>query len=102
MKVVFYENVASSPEKNIKELLEYMDEPYEAEILQSVNTPSSTDWNGNRIDRSIDFKKSFDEEFLKDYMEIMKRFNLDRVYGLDLMPKVVEDDIFSSYLPLSN
>jgi hypothetical protein len=102
MKVVFYENMAINPEKNIKELLEYIDEPYDKNILGSINKPSSTDWNGNRINISDDFSKHFDKNFLKDYQEIMKRFKLDRIYGLELMPKVDEDDIFSNYLPLGN
>ncbi len=92
-KIVFYEDLLMHPEETLSNIFLYIGQRFDGiKILDKIQKPSitnyrNTDFNINPIENIQKWKKSFTENELNNYQEIIKRFELDFLYDNDGFPK---------------
>lgn len=90
--LLFYENLCTQPEIEIKRLFSFLGEPYDERIFKTVRRPSDVCRKDSAINtrKSLtdDFKKHISRNQIQKAVEILSLFGLDKVYSEGPMPLV--------------
>ena len=94
--ILFYEYLISEPEKTLIKLYKYLNINYNSNIIDALNKPSSQSNTQSAIFRSknilSDWTNYIDIKQKEYANNILKEFNLDRLYILDPLPSINEDE----------
>ncbi|ODS29716.1 MAG: Sulfotransferase domain protein [Candidatus Scalindua rubra] len=90
--VVFYENLCSNPEEQLRDLFLWLEKPFEETITEKIRKPSKTSQSFSAIktgESIIDnWKNQLSTKQIDSTMRILDHFGLDQVYDINPMPKV--------------
>jgi hypothetical protein len=94
--LAFYEAFRSYPRREVARLFDYLRRPLDDAVFAHVARPSSMAWEsaagikqgGSRTDG---WKSAVSSAQASRALEILKWFDLDRIYGLDPMPLVAAE-----------
>ena len=88
--VVFYENLAAEPEREIDRIFAWLGRKAGAEVIDLVSKPSalSREHSAIRSGRNVldVWKEDIDDVLLKKALDVLAAFGLDSVYSADIMP----------------
>ncbi len=96
--VAFYETFRADPRGEVARLFAYLHRPVDDAVFDHVARPSSMAWEsaaginatGSRADG---WKASVTREQEMKALDVLKWFDLDRIYGSDAMPLVTADAV---------
>ena len=89
IRIVFYENLYSNPEFELKRIFEYLSKNWDSEITNLVTQPSKlsrpiTNAAENPVNN---WTQLIEKSQIRKAREIISSFQLDHLYGGDLVPK---------------
>lgn len=89
--LVFYENLCTEPEREVRRLYSFLGEDPDEDIYRSIERPSSLSRRGSAValgERPVDsWVGSVDGPQVERAVEILSLFGLDHVYGEGPMPR---------------
>ncbi len=92
MHTVFYENLCTSYEEEVKYLFDYLDIGFDSEVLKIADKASTLSRNDSQIvtggNLVTDWKNHITEVQMKKAVEILKLFGLDKIYNESFYPLV--------------
>ncbi|MGB3634789.1 MAG: sulfotransferase [Rubrobacteraceae bacterium] len=93
---IFYEELCSDPEREVRRLYGFLEKTVESGVYQRINRPSHLSRRESAVvlgERPVDsWVASVDAAQTERAIEILSLFGLDRIYGEDPMPRT---DAFS-------
>lgn len=84
--LVFYEELISQPERELSTLFDVLDMDFDATVYRQMKTPSPLSRETSAHLLPDDWRRRIDKAELRQAVEILALFGLDRVYGKDPMP----------------
>ena len=88
--LVFYEDLCTNPEYEVRRLFSFLDKGFDRSVFDSVRRPSRLSRRQDPTtlgERPVDnWKRSMDPGLVQKAVEILALFGLDRVYGEDPVP----------------
>ena len=90
IRLAFYEKLCENPEERLRKLFAFLGKPFEKKVLRKVSRPSAMTRRRSAIRRGGSAIRSWREDVTPEQVEraveILSRFELDRIYGPDPMP----------------
>ncbi len=99
---LFYEQMFSNPDGEVKRLFGYLEMDYTDKVFENVRKPSPTSRKDSAVMEGKDalsgWKGKFDEREIKRAVEILEVFGLDKIYCEKREPQIsldsIDDDSF--------
>ncbi len=90
--VAFYENFCLKPKFEIDRLFSFLKKEYDQKIFQRIDQPSPTALKWSAINKGVnllnDWRKNLSLKQIKQGMEIISIFGLDKIYSENLKPQI--------------
>jgi len=88
--LVYYENLCTNPEREIKRIFKYINIDFSSQVMETVNTPSQLSFDKDKIltteVRLNSWKKTLTKEQMKDASKILNKFGFDGLYDKAGLP----------------
>ncbi len=89
IQLVFYEDLCTKPEEEIKKIFSYLDKEFNDEVLKVALRSSSLSRDWSAVNKGADLINSWKKEVTNDQInkanEIFKIFRLEKVYNNELL-----------------
>ena len=90
IKIVYYENLCTRPEKELADIFAFIGQKYTESIVDSINRPSQTTLETSPVvtgtDRISNWQKKLTLSQTKNILHMVGKFGLDHLYGESLLP----------------
>jgi hypothetical protein len=101
MHLIFYENLCTNPEKEIKDLFAFIGKNYDSKVLKHVFEPSLETSNRSAIVTGSNLISSWRQKISNDQItrtvEILSMFGLDRIYNDGNSPLLSGRDALNTF-----
>ena len=90
IRIVFYENLITQPERTLPAIFESIGYPYSRRVLDKINRPSQTTRVSSAVvtqtDKLVHWKKIFSKMQIDSILQTVEAFDLSHLYGDSVVP----------------